>query len=198
VSFAVRPRPAQPQASGLRAAASAPSEVDVSVPGPYVGLVTRAIAFALDAALINVIAILTAAVFGLTFSVVPIPDELRTLAIAAGGTVYFLWVVGYFVAFWSTAGQTPGSRVLRIRVQPASGDRLRPRRALLRFVGLTLAALPFFAGFLLILVDDRRRGLHDRLARTVVVEAERAPPRRSAAGVRDEDAMTKDGSDEPR
>jgi uncharacterized RDD family membrane protein YckC len=35
---------------------------------------------------------------------------------------------------------------------------------------LTLAALPLFAGFLLILVDDRRRGLHDRLARTVVVE----------------------------
>jgi uncharacterized RDD family membrane protein YckC len=39
-----------------------------------------------------------------------------------------------------------------------------------RFVGLTIAALPLFAGFLIILVDDRRRGLHDRLARTVVVE----------------------------
>jgi uncharacterized RDD family membrane protein YckC len=59
-----------------------------------------------------------------------------------------------------------------------------PRRALLRFVGLTLAALPLFAGFLLILVDDRRRGLHDRLARTVVVEAgdeaPAPPPRRPA------------------
>jgi L-ascorbate metabolism protein UlaG (beta-lactamase superfamily) len=36
---------------------------------------------------------------------------------------------------------------------------------LVRFLGLTLAVLPLFAGFLLILVDDRRRGLHD-----VVVE----------------------------
>ena len=45
-----------------------------------------------------------------------------------------------------------------------------PRRGLLRFIGLTLAALPLFLGFLWILVDDRRRGLHDLLARTVVVE----------------------------
>jgi len=64
---------------------------------------------------------------------------------------------------------------MRIRVQPASGGRMRPRRALLRFVGLTLAALPLFAGFLLILVDDRRRGLQDVLARTVVVEDPRGP-----------------------
>jgi uncharacterized RDD family membrane protein YckC len=36
---------------------------------------------------------------------------------------------------------------------------------------MALAALPLFAGFLLILVDDRRRGLQDRFARTVVVYA---------------------------
>jgi uncharacterized RDD family membrane protein YckC len=45
-----------------------------------------------------------------------------------------------------------------------------------RFVGLTLAALALFAGFLLILVDDRRRGLHDVVARTVLVEADDEEP----------------------
>jgi uncharacterized RDD family membrane protein YckC len=61
---------------------------------------------------------------------------------------------------------------MRIRVRPRGGeDRLLPRRSLVRFAGLVLAAIPFFAGFLLILIDDRRRGLHDRLARTVVIEA---------------------------
>ena len=144
----------------------------------YVGLVTRAIAFALDAAVVNAVAILTAAVVTLSFSIVSIPDELQTVAIAAGGALYVLWVVGYFVTFWATTGQTPGSRALRIRVRPVGGERLRPRRALLRFVGLTLAALPLFAGFLMILVDDRRRGLHDRLARTVVVEEVRDEPAR--------------------
>jgi uncharacterized RDD family membrane protein YckC len=157
------------------------------VPTAYVGLITRAIAFGLDAALINAVAIVTAAIVTLTFSVVSIPDELRTVAVAAGGAVYVLWVVGYFVTFWATTGQTPGSRMLRLRVRAAGGERLRPRRALLRFAGLTLAALPLFAGFLIILVDDRRRGLHDRLARTVVVEdareervGPRPAPRRSA------------------
>jgi uncharacterized RDD family membrane protein YckC len=136
----------------------------------YVGLVTRAIAFAIDAALINAAAIVTAAVVALALSVVNIPDELRAVAVAMGGALYVLWTVGYFTTFWTTTGQTPGSRALRIRVGSTSGETLRPRRALLRFVGLTLAALPLFAGFLLILVDDRRRGLHDLIAGTVVTE----------------------------
>ena len=46
---------------------------------------------------------------------------------------------------------------------------LTPRRALARFGALLLAALPLLAGFLPVLVDDRRRGLHDMLAGTVVV-----------------------------
>jgi uncharacterized RDD family membrane protein YckC len=65
-----------------------------------------------------------------------------------------------------------------IRVVAPGRSRLPPRRALLRFAGLTLAAIPLFAGYLWILVDDRRRGLQDIIARTVVVEAEPAgaPP----------------------
>lgn len=142
----------------------------------YVGLLTRAIAFALDALLIDAIAIVVAAVVALTLSVVSVPEEVRKLIVAAGGVGFLLLTVGYFVTFWCTTGQTPGSRALRIVVRPASGDRIRPRRALLRFVGLTLAAIPMFAGFLMILVDDRRRGLHDWLARTVVVEANDGAP----------------------
>jgi uncharacterized RDD family membrane protein YckC len=54
-----------------------------------------------------------------------------------------------------------------------------------RFVGMIIAAIPLFAGYLMILVDDRRRGLHDRLAGTVVVflsGAERNEPRRRLLG----------------
>jgi uncharacterized RDD family membrane protein YckC len=138
----------------------------------YVGLITRAIAFALDAALINLVAMITAALITLTLSVVTIPEDLRTVMAAAGGAIYLVWTIGYFATFWATTGQTPGSRLLGIRVCEASGAGLRPRQALVRFLGLTLAVLPLFAGFLLILVDDRRRGLHDVVAQTVVVDAE--------------------------
>jgi uncharacterized RDD family membrane protein YckC len=177
MSFAARfhRRPAARPAA-IAATAVAPDVVVTVGPMTYVGLVTRAIAFALDAALVNAVAILTAAVFLLTFSIVPLPKELRTIAIAAGGVLYVLWLVGYFVTFWATTGQTPGNRMLRIRVRAVGGERLRPRRALLRLIGLVLAALPLFAGYLMILVDDRRRGLQDRLARTVVVEEPRQEP----------------------
>ena len=155
----------------IAVAAVADAPEDSAPPRRYVGLVTRALAFALDAALINAIAILVAAVVSLTFSIITVPHEVKVVAAAAGGVIYLLWIIGYFTTFWATTGQTPGSRVMRIRVIPASGDRLPPRRAVVRFIGLTLATIPLFAGFLPILVDDRRRGLQDILARTVVVEA---------------------------
>ena len=173
--------PASPAAARTGAVAVEATAAAEPAPGEYVGLVTRAIAFGLDAALINAVAIVTAAIVALTFSIVTVPDELEAIAAVAGGAVYLLWTTGYFVTFWSTTGQTPGSRAMRIRVEAATGGPLRPRRALLRFLGLTLAALPLFAGFLLILVDDRRRGLHDRLARTVVLEAEEEAGARSPA-----------------
>jgi uncharacterized RDD family membrane protein YckC len=149
----------------------APTPPEPTAGVAYVGLLTRAIAFGLDAALINAVAIVAAAIAALASSIVTIPQALRAVAVIAAGALYLLWTIGYFVSFWSTTGQTPGDRALRIRVRAIGDGGLSWQRSLVRFVGLTLAALPLFAGFLIILVDDRRRGLHDRLAGTVVIEA---------------------------
>jgi uncharacterized RDD family membrane protein YckC len=135
----------------------------------YVGLVTRAIAFVVDAAIVNGVAAVTAASVVLVLSLFPISHNLRTVLVAIGGAAFFVWVVAYFATFWGTTGQTPGNRVMRIRVTRPSGGRLRPRRAILRVVGVVLAALPLFAGFIPILFTDRRRGFADWLADTVVV-----------------------------
>ena len=143
----------------------------------YEGLVTRAIAFAIDAAIINVVAIVVAAGMALALSVLHLPSGFDPVLVACGATAYALWSLGYFVLFWSSTGQTPGDRVMRIRVQVAAGGGgpPRPARAVIRMGGLLLAALPLFAGFLTILVDDRRRGLHDMIAGTVVVAAREEP-----------------------
>ncbi len=162
-------------AGRVRAAAHA-HHAQEAVPIPrapeYEGLATRAIAFALDAAIISGVSVVVGAAAGLILSVLSVPSGVEAAVFGFAGAVCLLWSTAYFVTFWSTTGQTPGNRVLGIRVCLAEdGTALRPARALLRLIALTLCAIPLFAGFLPILVDDRRRGVHDMLAGTVVVGA---------------------------
>jgi uncharacterized RDD family membrane protein YckC len=138
----------------------------------YQGLVTRGIAFTIDAAIINVVAVVVAAAASLILSALSLPDSLGAPLVAGGAWLFLLWSVGYFVTFWSSTGQTPGNRVMQIRVVRADdGAVLRPWRSVLRLIGLMLAALPLFLGFLPILLNERRRGLQDVLGGTVVVDA---------------------------
>jgi uncharacterized RDD family membrane protein YckC len=134
----------------------------------YAGFVTRTIAFAIDAVLIDVAALGVAAVVALVFSVFPVSSNVHDVFVAAGGVLFVIWTITYFVVFWTTTGQTPGNRVMRIRVLRAAGDRLRPRHALVRLLGM-LIGLVLLLGYLPILVNDRRRGLHDAMAGTVVI-----------------------------
>jgi uncharacterized RDD family membrane protein YckC len=138
----------------------------------YEGLVTRAIAFAIDAAIISAVAVVVGAAVGISLSVLSVPSEVETVLFALGGGACLLWSMGYFLTFWCTTGQTPGNRVLGFRVCRAEdGLPLRPARALLRLIALAACAIPLFAGFLPVLFDARRRGVHDMVAGTVVVGA---------------------------
>ena len=84
--------------------------------------------------------------------------------------------MSYFVLFWTSTGQTPGMRALGLRVITADGGGVGLGRALIRVIGLGLAIVPLFAGFLPVLVDDRRRALQDFMAGTVVVYSEDRGP----------------------
>ena len=139
----------------------------------YTGLVTRAIGFGIDAVIIDLAAIVVAAIVALALNLFNIPSKIDTALAAIGAVVFIVWAAAYFVTFWSTTGQTPGARVMRFRVLApgAKRGRIGPRRALVRLLGMVLAAIPLLAGYFMVLFDDRRRGLHDHLARTVVVDA---------------------------
>jgi uncharacterized RDD family membrane protein YckC len=152
-----------------------PPRTSSSDAGPlYAGVATRAVAFTIDVAIAHLIFLTGAALLGLVASLVSElrPEWLVAVLLASGWTVV---VGGYFVLFWTAAGQTPGMRLMRLRVARASGDPPRLGRALLRLIGLGLAIVPLFAGFLPVLFNERRRGLHDFVGDTVVLHAERAP-----------------------
>ena len=150
-------RPARPEA--------APSG-ELSV--PYAGIATRGVALAFDAALVTMIFLTGTAVLGLVVSLVwnPGPASIVGTVIAVAG---LLVEVAYFAGFWSTAGQTPGMRLMHLRVVDGAGSRPSFGRSLVRVLGLALAILFLFTGFLPVLIDDRRRALQDFLAGTIVV-----------------------------
>ena len=138
----------------------------------YAGLVSRTLAFCFDVLVINVVAWTTGIIVSVGLSAFPIPDEVDTVLVAIGAVIALLWAAGYFVVFWSANGQTPGDRLLEIAVRDARTEHpISPRRALLRLLALPLSAIPLCAGFVLIVFDERRRALHDRLVGTVVVDA---------------------------
>ena len=164
-----RDQPLGAVVSGARADRPAMVESD----GCYVGIVSRTIAFGIDAGLISLVAFVVELGVALIFSVGHLPAGLKTAMVAAGAVFFALWAMVYFVAFWSATGQTPGARIMQFRVVPTHGDELKPRRAVVRSIGLVLAAIPLFAGYLPVAFARKRRGLHDYAARTIVVEAPR-------------------------
>jgi uncharacterized RDD family membrane protein YckC len=133
----------------------------------YAGLVTRAVALLIDAAVINVIALVVGAAVNLLVSALGGSGSVDLLGALAGGFAWVLWSGAYFVTFWTVTGQTPGDRLMRIRVVGPTGP-IGFVRAVRRFGGLLLCTVTLGAGFIPVLFDDQRRGLHDRLAGTVV------------------------------
>lgn len=141
---------------------------------PYAGLVTRAIAIVVDTLVIDLVALVVTGAVLLVVSVFSISHRHHGLYAVIGGVLFVVWVISYFATFWTTTGQTPGSRVMQIRVIRADGTRLRPRHAAVRLAGMVLS-LPLFWGYLPILMSARRMGVPDLLAGTVVVAVPATP-----------------------
>jgi uncharacterized RDD family membrane protein YckC len=180
MSATVPPLPGRPEhvATVVTHAPPIPAAETVVVPaGPYAGLVTRTLAFAVDAMVINVVGWFVAAIVTLCLSLFSLPGGVKDVLLVIGAGIALLWTAAYFCFFWSTTGQTPGNRLMRIRVIDArTGGLLKPLRAFLRVLGLVLSAMLLCTGFLLILVDSRRRALHDRLVGSIVSDVTGEPP----------------------
>ncbi|HUO71734.1 MAG TPA: RDD family protein [Solirubrobacteraceae bacterium] len=137
----------------------------------YTGIVARTLAFTLDAVLIVIPAFIVEIGGSLIVTVAHLPSNWKSTMVAVGALAFVLWAMLYFVVFWWTTGQTPGARIMEFRVLPDEGDKLTPWRAVVRAVGLVLAAIPLFAGYLPVAFGRKRRGLQDYLARTHVIDA---------------------------
>lgn len=152
--------------------------------GYYAGFISRLVAFFVDMAAIAI----SFTVIGWLFTVTATMMQFRTILgfslrqfpqiinildnIASPAVVALITVIysfGYFIFFWSMTGQTVGNAFLGLRIVTTQGRRVPIWRAVLRLAGYVISFATLFLGFLWIVVDNHRQGLHDKIAGTYVI-----------------------------
>ena len=142
-----------------------------------VGFWKRLLAALIDLAIIIPVGLLLTLIAGKIAGVRPpagldiwllLLDNEPALAMGLGLTV----AVGavYALVFQIVRGRTIGMRVLKIRIIDVYGERPSPARCVLRTLGYLLGLVTLFLGFIWIGFDGEKRGLHDWIAGTYVIQ----------------------------
>jgi hypothetical protein len=98
---------------------------------------------------------------GLVSTIAKVADEMG---------LGFGWTGLYFTAFLALwRGQTPGKRLLGIRVMRLNGEKMTFWASFERFGGYAASIFTGLLGFVQILWDRNRQGIHDKIVETVVV-----------------------------
>ena len=88
------------------------------------------------------------------------------------------FIILVFVGYWlyealltSSSWQgTVGKRVLRLKVTDEAGNRIGFGRATGRFFAKLLSQFILWIGFIMVAFTERKRGLHDMMAGTLVMK----------------------------
>ena len=136
--------------------------------GHYAGFVSRAVAFVIDLVLVSIGVAATLWIVALVFDVfdVQAANTVAGKALVVVSVPFALIV--YCGVAWSVLGKTVGMLTMGLRVVKADGHVPGLARSLLRAWAYFISAI-FFLGFLWVLIDRRRQGWHDKIARTFVV-----------------------------
>jgi uncharacterized RDD family membrane protein YckC len=128
-------------------------------PGP------RLVGYIVDTLIVLAAVFAIVIVFGLLATIVP--------AIGALGLIVGVVVVplAYFPYFWAKTGQTPGMKMMNIKVvRDKDGGPITMGQAILRLFGYWVSGLVFYLGYIWIFIDKRQRGWSDLIAGTVVIK----------------------------
>lgn len=133
----------------------------------FAGFWIRVLAYIIDIIPLAIIGVLLALVSG-----EPLIDADPEAA-SAGFTDLIGLIVGiaYFVGFESSSYQaTPGKMALGLIVTDSDGRRISPMRAAGRYFAKILSGLILLIGFIMVAFTERKQGLHDMIAGTLVVK----------------------------
>ena len=84
-------------------------------------------------------------------------------------TISLLLQTVYFVVLHALYGATIGKMLFRIHVETAKGDKITWLASIIRYIASLMSMMLYCFGYLTVLIDPKRRGLHDFIASTCVV-----------------------------
>lgn len=140
----------------------------------YAGFWKRFAAWVLDFIIVTICSTFMGFMTGILFGVLglinlesPSADlQLQFL----GWLVTFLFAWSYYVSMEASEHQgTLGKMAMNIKVTDENGDRITSKRATGRFFGKILSRLTLGLGYLMIAFTDKKQGMHDLLAKCLVV-----------------------------
>jgi uncharacterized RDD family membrane protein YckC len=151
----------------------------------YGGFWRRAIAFSIDMSILFFISIILLVSGILVFFFGSLSQDIQMLrAEWVGLTLRFIllyWLtimivqMLYFTYFHGNTGQTPGKMLLGLQVLQVTGEKLTYGIAFLRWVGYIISKMFLWLGFIWIGFDYKKRGWHDYIAGTIVIQLLREP-----------------------
>ena len=135
--------------------------------GRYAGFFSRGVAYLLDRIIVFGVSFVIIAVIQYFLRLLGIEQWIENLnqSLALNAVIAILLStiginllvsIGYNLGFWLLSGQTPGKRVMGVRVLRTDGTRLNVGNALRRQIGYWISTI-FYLGFLWILLESYHR-----------------------------------------
>lgn len=123
----------------------------------FAGFWVRFLAWVLDGLIIGIPFLVLGYVFSILSGLSSIYSLIQLLSV-----VLVVYMEGMY-------GGTPGKLILGLRIEDDHGKYIGIAGALLRYVGKILSTLILGIGYLMIVWDPKKQGLHDKIAGSYVI-----------------------------
>lgn len=143
----------------------------------YGGFWRRFFAYFIDSIILNIAGLIVGALGGGVLGILMVgagngPDDIGSAASVLGGGISLIFGWLYFALLESSSWQgTVGKKALGLCVTDLDGGRISFGRATGRYFAKFISAIIFGIGFLMVAFTDRKQGLHDMIASTLVYKA---------------------------
>jgi uncharacterized RDD family membrane protein YckC len=145
----------------------------------YAGFWMRVLAYIIDSLIMSIVFIPLGLVYGAVMAGSGLDENSPEMAFGNLGingiSILGGWLYHAFLESSSWQG-TVGKKVLGLRVTDMNGSRIGFGRATGRYFGTILSGMICFIGFVMVAFTEKKQGLHDLMAGTLVLSGPALPP----------------------